>query len=508
MHLATELHTELERPGLSNHDQALLRCELARRHEEAGDYDAASEALAEFWPGVGARPNLEGLQGGAKAEVLLRVGAITGWIGSASKIEGAQEAAKDLMSESLRLFQAHGMRSKAGEAQSDLALCYWRTGAYDEARVMLAEAYRDIDARNIEQRATTLLRQALVERESKRLNEALRLHNEAKSLIDKTTNPLLTASYHLSFANTLNHLSAAEHRTDYVDLALIEYTAASFHYGEAGHERYQACVENNIGFLLGSIGRFEDAHEHLDRAQMLMTRLKDNVHLAQVDETRAGILLAEGRNVEAEKTARAAVLRLENGDELSLLAEALITHGSALARLNHSEQARSAFERAISVAEQAGNFESAGRAALTFTEQLGERGSSDELRATLDHARALVDKSEDIGIVRRLSKAAFRILFSTHSVPAPPDWEGFSFRRTVIQYESYLIELALKEAKGSVTKAARLLGFRHHQSLISLINSRHKDLLPTRSKIRKRRHHLMDHQKRKKTKSGNESLSK
>jgi hypothetical protein len=35
-----------------------------------------------------------------------------------------------------------------------------------------------------------------------------------------------------------------------------------------------------------------------------------------------------------------------------------------------------------------------------------------------------------------------------------------------------------------------LLGFRHHQSLIALINSRHRDLLGTRSAVRKRRHHL------------------
>src|SRR6185369_3088559 len=170
MYLATELLRELESPDLSDNDRALLRCELARRQEQAGDYDAASEALAEFWRGVGARPNLEGLKDAARAEVLLRVGALTGWIGSASQIEGAQEAAKDLISESLRLYQARGMRSKAGEAQSDLALCYWRAGAYDEARVMLEEAFRDIDTRNVEQRATTLLRQALVERESKRLN--------------------------------------------------------------------------------------------------------------------------------------------------------------------------------------------------------------------------------------------------------------------------------------------------------------------------------------------------
>src|SRR5262249_30431848 len=157
--------------------------------------------------GVGVRPNLEGLHDAVQAEVLLRVGALSGWIGSASQIEGSQEAAKDLISEGLRRFRERGMRSKAGEAQSDLALCYWRAGAYDEARVMLQEAYAEIDQRDFEQRAVTLMRRALVERESKRLNEALRLHNEAKPLFEKISDHLLTAHYHHAYANVLNRLS-------------------------------------------------------------------------------------------------------------------------------------------------------------------------------------------------------------------------------------------------------------------------------------------------------------
>jgi len=192
------------------------------------------------------------------------------------------------------------------------------------------------------------------------------------------------------------------------------------------------------------------------------------------------VLLAEGRNVEAEKTARSAVTILEKGDELTFLAEALITHGRALALLHRSDQARAVLERAISIAEQSGDLESAGLAALTLIEELGDALSTEELRETLAHATALVETSEDIGIVRRLSKSAFRILFLT------PEWKGFSFKRSVKQYESYLIRLALREANGAV-------GFRHHQSLISLLATRHNSLLAERSPIKRRHHHLIDH---------------
>jgi CheY-like chemotaxis protein len=57
----------------------------------------------------------------------------------------------------------------------------------------------------------------------------------------------------------------------------------------------------------------------------------------------------------------------------------------------------------------------------------------------------------------------------------------------VHRYEAYLIERALKETGGVVTRAARLLGFKHHNSLIALLNSRHKKLLSARSEIVPRR---------------------
>ena len=89
MYLVNALFRELETPNLSDNDRALLRCRLAKHLERAGDYEGASEAMAELWQGVGGTPRIEGLENETRAEVLLRVGALTGWIGSANQIEGA-----------------------------------------------------------------------------------------------------------------------------------------------------------------------------------------------------------------------------------------------------------------------------------------------------------------------------------------------------------------------------------------------------------------------------------
>jgi DNA-binding NtrC family response regulator len=68
-------------------------------------------------------------------------------------------------------------------------------------------------------------------------------------------------------------------------------------------------------------------------------------------------------------------------------------------------------------------------------------------------------------------------------------WEGFSLKQHVRQSERSVIERALRDARGSVTIAARLLGM-SHQSLIYLINTRHKNLLNARSAVRRRRRQI------------------
>jgi len=493
MHLTTEFLHQIADPKLSSNDRALLRCKLARCLEEAGDYEAAREAMGELWLEIGERPVSEGLEDKTKAEVLLRVGALTGWIGSTRQIENSQEAAKDLLTESILLFQALGETEGAAAAQSDLAYCYWREGGFNEARAMLQETLRLLADVDNETKAVALLRSGIVEMSARRFHEALRIHNEAAPLFDKIGNHLLRAKFHNGFANVLNFLSLNEQREDFIDQALIEYTAASFHFEQAGHARYEACVENNLGFLFSTIGKFEDAHDHLDRAQVLLTKLQDDLHLAQVDQTRARVMLAEGRVIEAEKTVRKAVRTLEKGDELSLLAEALTTHGVALSRLHHPEKARAVFRQAADVAERAGDIESAGVAALSLIEELGQDFSNDDEGTTIERAGMLLETTQDVATLRRLANASFRTL---RALLGPPDWTNFSLRRVVLRYEAHWIRLALKETGGFVTRATRLLGFKHHQSLISLINIRHQDLLDSRSPVRPRRHHLLVHPKR------------
>lgn len=497
MNLQAQLATLQEQSrGITLQERAVLCCNFAKQLEKAGEYEAAWEALSEFWPKRDEPPRLDGLEPAAKAEVLLRVGALAGWLGSANSAESSQETAKNLISRSIEIFGKSDLPQRVAEARGDLALCYWREGSFDEARIHLSDALAGLADDEVDLRAVLLIRAGIVEVWAQRLNQALFLYEEAGPLLEISQDHALKGAFHNELALLFTRLGNAENREYYLDRALIESAAASFHFEQAGNDRYLARVENNVGYLFLKIGRHGEAHRHLDRARQLFLDLKDIETVAQVDDTRARTLLAEGRLRDAERFARSAVSTLEKGDEQALLAEALTTHGVALARMGNQTRARALLQRAIEVAQTAGDLEGAGRAYLSIIEESAPQTLPTELTSIYQSAANLLQRSQDPSVGKRLIACARKVIetlgesVGENRGPVEHSWEGFSFKEKILDCERTIIERALKDANGSVTRAARLLGFRHHQSLISLINSRHKELLKTRTAVRKRRRHI------------------
>ncbi len=497
MHLEKTILTQLENPASTDEQNAILRCQYAKNLAEASNYEAAREALGELWQGLGERPRLDGLDQATRAEVLLRTGNLSGWLGSVSQVEGVQERAKDLISESARIFESLNQTEKFAEAQIDLATCYWREGAFDEARVSLQEALARLGDAPSEQKLRAYLNSAAVETSCARFQNALQVHLKAAPLFEVSDNNALKGKFHHGFALALKNLGVAEHREDYIDRALVEYTAAAFYWEQAGDARFCALVENNIGSLLLNIGKVRDAHKHLNRARQLLVSLRDKVHVAQVDETRARAYMAEGRNADAEKLARASVRTLEGGGEQSLLAEALTTHATALSRSGRHKQSAVNFQRAVQVAESAGHPEGAGEAALAMIEELGEQLAPEMIRDAYVRAEDLLAQSQNPTLVSRLGHCARRAftvgrdLRDVEEQPMPVEaFEGCSLDKEVLRYEAELIKKALEAANGSVTRAARLLKVTH-QGLAFILQGRHKHLLPARTPVRKRRRSII-----------------
>jgi CheY-like chemotaxis protein len=496
MTLTDSLLRQLEDPTLSHDERARLRCQIAADLEHRGQYETARDALGELWRGVGQRPALEGLTERTAAEVLLRAGALSGWLGSVRQIAGAQDAAKDLISESIAKFQALGETTKVAAAQSELGLCYRRAGAYDEARVLYTEALKSLtDSADPELRAKIVLRSVTVESCSGRYNDALRILTDSTRLFEESSNDALKGKFHNELGLVLRKLGTAEHRPDYTDRAIIEYTAAAHYFEQAGHTSYRARAENNLGFLLYTLGRYADAHKHLNNARVLFLAMKDKGSVAQVDETRVRVLLAEGRTRKAERAISDAVRVLAGGGEQGLYAEALTTQGRVLAKLGSFPESRDTLRKAADIAEAAGAVEDAGRALLVLIEEQGERITEREMLETYSRADRLLKDTQDAETIARLRECAGRIV-AARLAALPPHrrlsladfWANFNLPEKVHAYEARYIRRALIDAKGSVTHAARLLGLKNHATLKSIIDEggRHHDLAHLRTPLEKR----------------------
>ena len=508
----------------SEFDESVLRhCQAAKELEAAGEYEAARAKLESRWHRVGERPNLQDLGPLAQAELLLRAGTLSGWIGSAQQLEGAQEFAKDLIFESARRFEQLGLNEKLADARVDLAICYWRAGALDESRITLNEVLSRTGQKS-EARLRALANLALLERVTGRFKEALQLQVQSAHLFEDSRNHALRGNFHNVFAQVLKEVGVAEHREDYIDRALVEYAASSFHFEQAGHVRFQGRIENNLASLFADLGRCKEAHDHLNRARSLFVRLKDKGMVAHVDETRARTHLAEGRNAEALGVVANSVRVFEAGDELSALAEALTTQAIAHARLQRSDEALDDFRRAMNVAEVAGDATARGLASLAAVEELCSSIQPSELQLLYRQAESLLPVSENPGVQIRLGECARKILaadnqrtmstqgLSTTGLLAEDDISSqsrnggkfatadlrlaneserepalpCSLEEEVLRYEGTIIKRALESSGGSVTRAARLLGTTH-QGLAFILNGRHRSLLSARKPVRPRR---------------------
>jgi tetratricopeptide (TPR) repeat protein len=173
-----------------------------------------------IWRGVGHRPDITGLHESVAAEVLLCVGTLTGWIGSRNQIKGAQETAKDLLTESAACYELVGDQRMIAVAHVELAFCYWREGAINEARIMLSEALKKLTTEG-DTRARALLKLTTVECSAGRFKEALKILNDNASLFQNLKNHTTKGSYHTELAIILRNLAIASNQNEYSNVRLV-----------------------------------------------------------------------------------------------------------------------------------------------------------------------------------------------------------------------------------------------------------------------------------------------
>jgi tetratricopeptide (TPR) repeat protein len=438
----------------------------------AGQYEAARDELGELWAGIGQRPVVDAPPQ-IKAEVLLQCGTLSGWLGSTKQVD-VQEKAKDLLTEALYIFQTLNLQTKVSETQCELAVCYFRQGAYDDARVVLDEAIKGV--KDAELQVKILIRRASIEMWLGKYHEAWQMLDKARPSFENSSHAL-KGRWHGQMALILRKLATAEGRGDYSDRAIIEFTAAIYHCEQAQHERYCATSLNNLAMLLYQLERYNEAHEHLNRAHTFLEKLNDVGLLAQVEETRARVYVAEQHYHAARRVIIGVVETFEKGGESALLADALIIKGTVQARLGDNEESLRTFRHAIRIAKDAGALSNAGRAAVSMIEEHGSHLSDAQLYRLYQRADQFLSSTQDAEEIARLRACARIVVRKLYGSELD---EYFTLPETILEYEARFVELALMEEGGSITRAALRLGI-SHQNLSSMLKSRHKKLQSKRT---------------------------
>ena len=479
---------KLDISHLTPNEQAELRCRTALELKDRNEYDAAREAMFPIWNGViGSRPNTKGLRDAVTAEVLLTTGILTGWLGSRSEIKDADDYARDLITESITLFETLHDSRKIAEARTELAWCYWRTGDNDSARILSNEALKRLTIGG-NARANALIVLSFAEWAESRHKEVLRILTENAPVFERITNHTSKGTFHNQLGITFRVIgSTSKKRGDYFQRAINEYRAADEEFKLAKNLVFRAHVKNNIAYVLRELHQFKEAHDHLEQARRLFIRVRDKVRTAQVDDSRAQLFIAEGKYAEAEMAAQTAARSFEKAGRQCLLAEALINQGIALARLRETERAQFIFQQAIEIAHQAGSLNRAGFAALTMIEEI-DTLPHEVATVAYEQAREWLASNDSPDIQPRLKAAKKKV--DSQSKPKANVAEvlfnkRYNLRDEVLKFERGLIRQALAQVNGKVSHAAKLLGI-GYQTLAYIIETKHPDLLKKRTPVRRR----------------------
>ena len=345
---------------LRREPRVLTCCSMARKQIEIGDYDAGCAVFGPWWK-LGEWPTQQGLEPVAAGRTPLIAGSLTDAVVRVKRMPGGQRLAEALIKRRNYLFDHLGENTRAMEARIELGCCYYHQGLFDIAHSTLNSCVEELRSENSELKAVALIRLAIVERHSGRLQEALSLLERVSSL-EKITSTWTKGRFRTEMANTLKAFGVAEGKNRYFDYALNHYKEASLQFEQVGNLRYVAAVENNRGYLLLSLERFKESEIHLERARALF---KDWETLSGVPKwtrhwpnsvlLRIGMILLSAPSSEPSTRLKGVVRTL-------FLAEALATQGLILCRLGHKQEAKPIIERARRVAERCGDREGAGRA--------------------------------------------------------------------------------------------------------------------------------------------------
>ena len=387
-------------------EEVQILCSVAREQMAIGNFEAANLILRR-WSEPETWPRLDSLNPYTAADLLFTLGTLLGVMAGTKKVVHGHRRAEAFLNGAVALFEQLGMKSRSVETRVELARCYYRQGQFDLGRQTVKTCYSELSEDEVELKAFCLNIGGQIEGISGRLRDSLTKLQEASRL--EAAGRFITTLNHQLLATTLKEIAISERNESYFHEAKVHFLRALYESEVLGHHLNVATAENNIGFLLLSLGAFEESEKHLLRSRTLFESFSSSIQAAQVNESLARLYIETKQYDLAHEMIRRAVGTLELTDGEPFLAEALTTSGVVAVRQRRFDDAKRSFEAAYKVAERCGDQEGAGRALLIMFEEMGDRLEQLEKTQISEKLKKLFAMTQQTALLARVEKCIAEI---------------------------------------------------------------------------------------------------
>jgi len=339
------LHTQLA-------TQPAVLAEKLFKLERCGRYDDALIEVKEIWEDITKSPNVDGFEAKNAAEILLRCGAIIGFLGHTKQISNAQTKSKDLLIQARQRFLELYEVEKIAECENYLAICYLRTGEINEAKTWLEElASHQLSNSHYAVLYSHIAKCFILIAENKYSEIIVYLKNLEQAFLNFGDNCLCGDFY--------NALGAAYSKLGNQEEALSFLETARFYHHKAQHKIYLGAVENNLALLYKAQGNFAKAHQMIDYSTKTFKQIKDRTREGFSLDTKAQVFFTELKYKEALQTVEKGIKILSKSENKAYLVETMLTKVKCLIFLDDFVSATMCLTDAVQIAKTYINEETA-----------------------------------------------------------------------------------------------------------------------------------------------------
>lgn len=395
--------------------------EDARNAELCRNLELSQSIFAPIWDDISQDPDLDHFEPKTRADLYRLCGFFLSFYGYSKSLPDFQLRGKDLLTQSIELFDIVDLPDSSAEAQVMLALCYWYSGEIEESEAILSSIEQTFQGNELHPVYLQI-----------KVNRLMAMYWKGQfqpgiEIIEQITTPM-------EFCRDVRLKTIFHNQAGILFNVLSQYETAIHHLSEAirfakrsNNKRFIALNLNNLAFSNKQLGRFDAAHDVLDRAEEIIRETGDFGWLPHMLDTRALIFIDQRKPIEALIQAERSIDLFSRGEDFAGLVDSLWTKCRCLIRLDRLSEAL-----------------------INFAE-------------LKDLAAMRIGDSA-------VTKYADLFASETYCI------KDSGLSESVNEFKKFLILKAMRQANSGIVEASKILGLKNHQALSEMLNKQFPEI--------------------------------